>query len=198
MIGAGFTTVDPITRTRVELLEVVRNADGDDFVLECRCPAGAGPFALEHLHLSWTERFEIVSGDAQYKLNGTMGSARAGETVVMPPGQPHVHPWSAGDEDLVYRQVARFEAPNPEAVPDVFGAFATLFGLAREGKVNRRGLPRNPLQFAATLRTFVKHDGFDAQVPVPVQRVVAATLGRLAEGMGYRSSYPRYLEPAAA
>ena len=196
MIDVGFTTTEPRTQTQIEMIEVERNADGDDFILECRCPAGAGSFALEHVHLSWEERFEILSGEAQYKLDGQMATAHAGETIVMPPGQKHIHPWSVGDTELVYRQVARFEAPNAEAVSDVFGAFATLFGLTREGRVNRKGLPRNPLQFAATLRTFVKHEGFDAQVPIPVQRATAATLGRLAEALGYRSSYPRYLEAA--
>lgn len=193
MIGVGFMTTEPRTQTRFEFIEVERNADGDDFVLECRCPAGGGPWVLEHVHLSWEERFEILSGKAQYKLNGQTATAHAGETIVMPPGQKHVHPWSASDSELVYRQVARFGAPNAEAVSDVFGAFATLFGLAREGKVDKKGLPKNPLQFAATLRTLVKHEGFDASVPIPVQRALAATLGRFAEARGYRSSYPRYL-----
>lgn len=193
MIGVGFTATEPRTGTQFEFVEVERNADGDDFILECRCPAGAGPWVLEHVHLAWEERFEILAGEGQYMLDGQTATARAGETVVMPPGLKHVHPWSEGDSDLIYRQVARFEAPNAEAVSEVFGAFATLFGLAREGKVNKKGLPKNPLQFAATLRTLVKHEGFDASVPIPVQRALAATLGRLAEARGYRSSYPRYL-----
>lgn len=192
MIGVGFVTEDPRTQTQIEILEVERNADGDDFVLECRCPAASGPFALEHLHLTWDERFEILSGEAQYLLGGERGTATAGDTVVMPAGQKHVHPWSAGDTELVYRQVATFASPNEEAVHDIFGTFATLFGLAREGKVNRKGLPKHPLQFAATLRTFVKHEGYDAAVPISVQRAMAATLGRVAEAVGYRSVDPRY------
>lgn len=198
MIEAGYTTQEPRTQSHIEFISVGRNADGDDFVLECRCPAGSGPWVLNHIHLSWEERFEILSGTAQYEIDGEARTVQAGETVVVAAGQKHVHPYSAGDTELVYRQHARFDTPDPEAVDDVFGAFATLFGLAREGKVDRKGLPRNPLQFAATLRTLVKHDGFDAAVPIPVQRVVAATLGRAAEAMGYRSSYPRYLEMAEA
>lgn len=198
MIGPGFTTLDPTTQTRFEFISVEPNEDGDDFVLECRCPARAGPFALEHVHLSWEERFEILAGDAEYKLDGQVGTALPGDTVVIPAGLKHVHPWSVGDAELVYRQHARFDTPDSEAVDDVFGAFTTLFALAREGKVDRKGLPRHPLQFAATLRTFVKHEGFDAAVPIPLQRALAATLGRVAEAMGYRSSYPRYLEPLGA
>ena len=194
MIEPGFTRTNPITRSRFEILEAERNADGADFIVEWHCPADAGPSVPEHVNLSWEERFEILSGEAQYKLDGRVGTAHAGETVLMPPGRRHVHPWSAGDTELVYRQTARFEAPNAEAVSDVFGAMVTLSELAREGRVNGRGLPKNPLQFAATLRTLVKHDAFDAKVPIPVQRALAATLGRLAEALGYRSSDPQYLE----
>ena len=196
MIDVGFTTTEPRTQTRFEFIDIGRTPDGDDFTIECRCPAGSGPWILEHLHLTWDERFEIVSGKGTYTLDGQTRTATAGDIIHMPAGQKHVHPWNEGPTELVYRQTARFPTPDPEAVPDVFGAFTTLFGLAREGKVNAKGLPRNPLQFAASLRTLVKHEGFDAAVPIPVQRVMAATLGRVAEAMGYRSSYPRHLEAA--
>jgi hypothetical protein len=76
---------------------------------------------------------------------------------------------------------------------DVLGVFATINGLAREGRIGKKGLPKNPLQFAATLRTLTKHQGFDAAVPITVQRMVSATLGRFAEALGYRGAYSRYV-----
>ena len=94
---------------------------------------------------------------------------------------------------MVYRQTNKFARRSPEAVDDVIGVFATLNGLTREGKVGRRGLPKNPLQFAATLRTLVKHEGFDASVPIPVQRFLGATLGWISEALGYRAVYPRFV-----
>jgi hypothetical protein len=68
-----------------------------------------------------------------------------------------------------------------------------MSGLAREGRVGKRGLPKNPLQLAATARTLTKHRGFDATVPIPIQLALSATLGRLAEALGYRGVYERYL-----
>jgi hypothetical protein len=65
--------------------------------------------------------------------------------------------------------------------------------MTREGKLDKRGLPKNPLQFAATLRTLTKYDGYDASVPIPAQKILAATLGRLAEAIGYKAVYPQYL-----
>jgi len=38
-----------------------------------------------------------------------------------------------------------------------------------------------------------EHGGFDASVPVPHQRFVSATIGRLAEALGYHGSYPRFV-----
>jgi hypothetical protein len=93
---------------------------------------------------------------------------------------------------MVYRQTDRFGAPDPAATHDVIGAFATIADLAREGRVSRKGLPKNPLQFAASLRTLTRHGGYDAAVPIPVQKLVAGTLGRLAEMLGYRGVDPRY------
>ena len=94
---------------------------------------------------------------------------------------------------MVFRHTNEFGASTPEAVHDVIGAFATINGLAREGRIGKNGLPKNPLQAAATIRTLTKHGGFDAVLPIPLQLAVSATLGRLAEALGYRAVYDRYL-----
>jgi len=195
MIQAGFTTIDPVTMTRTIVIESDAETNGAGFTLEVTCPPMAPSHILEHLHLAWTETFEILSGRARYKLDGNTNIADAGDTIVMPANQPHVHPWNAGDKDMVYRQTTEFAQPSRAAVQDVLGAFATINGLARDGKIAKRGLPKNPLQFAATLRTLTTHGGFDAKAPIPVQRMIAATLGRIAQAVGYRGSYDKYLDP---
>ena len=111
----------------------------------------------------------------------------------MPPGVPHVHPWNTGSGVMVFRHTNEFGASTPEAVHDVLGAFATINGLAREGRIGKNGVPKNPLQAAATIRTLTKHGGFDAVLPISPQLAVSATLGRLAEALGYRAVYDRYL-----
>ncbi|MEM7416520.1 MAG: cupin domain-containing protein [Gemmatimonadota bacterium] len=193
MIRAGFETTDPITQTRSVVVEGAEETDGRGWVIEVHCPEGARPAILEHVHLTWSETFEILEGAATYRLGGEDRAAVQGDVVVMPPGVPHVHPWNTGSGVMVYRQTNDFGAANPSAVSDVLGFFATINGLAREGKIGKKGLPKNPLQFAATLRTLVKHEGFDAAVPIPIQRGTSATLGRLAEALGYRGVYQRYL-----
>jgi len=139
------------------------------------------------------ETFEILQGSAICRLGGAEHRLAAGESIVMPPKVPHAHPWNAGPGVMVYRQTNDFGASTPDAVDDVLGAFATIHGLAREGRVGKRGLPRNLLQFAATGRAYTKHGSFDAAMPILLQVGLSATLGRLAEALGYRAVYDRYL-----
>jgi hypothetical protein len=48
------------------------------------------------------------------------------------------------------------------------------------------------LQLAATLRTLGKHGGYSTRMPIATQKLLSATLGRLAEALGYRAVYARY------
>jgi hypothetical protein len=89
--------------------------------------------------------------------------------------------------------MARNEVLSKRPEWTVLGALATLNGLAREGRVGKRGLPKNPIQFVATGRIYTKHGVYDAAVPIPIQKGLAATLGPLAEALGYRGVYDRYL-----
>ena len=193
MIRAGFTIESPRTGTRTVVLKSDAETGGKGWELELRCVSNAGPDIAEHLHLNWTEKFEIVTGRAYYKLGGVRNIAQAGESFVVLPRQLHVHPWNAGETEMVYRQIDTFDRPSPEAVQDVLGTFATIAGLTREGKVGKYGRPKNPLQLAATMRTLNKHGGYDARLSIGAQNFVSATLGRLAEVLGYRAVYPRFV-----
>ncbi len=194
MIRAGFVVENPLTGSRTEVIESDAETNGQGWLLEVTCVPDARPDIAEHLHLSWTETFEIVSGSAHYKLDGAQKTLQAGESYTVLPGQTHIHPWNAGASPLVYRQRDVFGQPNAAAVQDVLGVFATVAGLARLGKVNQQGLPKNPLQLAATARTLGKYGGYDTRLPVAVQNVLSATLGRLAERLGYRGVYPQYVK----
>lgn len=192
MIRAGFVIENPLTRSRTTLLEGGAETGHTGWLLEVHCPPHAGPDIAEHLHLTWTESFEIVFGAAHYKLDGVQQTAQAGTTIVMPPGKQQVHPWNAGETELVYRQRNQFGKVAPGAAEEVLGVFATVADLARAGKVDRAGRPKHPLQLAATIKTLGKYDGYDASAPIAVQRFLAATLGSLANALGYRAVHPRY------
>ena len=193
MIHAGFTIENPTTKSRTIVVESDAETKGMGWLLEVHCAPQTKSDIPEHLHLTWTESFEIISGSAHYKLNGIQKRAEAGEKFVVLPGELHIHPWNAGDAEMVYRQTNRFEQPSPEAVQDVLGVFATRARLAREGKVDSNGRPKNPLQLGITLRTLNKYGGYDARTPMAVQNFLGATLGWLAKVLGYKAVYPQFV-----
>jgi len=192
-VNAGFEIHDALNGTRTVLIKGADEMGGRGWVLESQCPEGATPTIKPHLHMTWTETFEILQGTATCRIGDEERTLEAGDTVVVPPRTTHVHPWNTGRGVMTFRQTNDFGAVTPEAVDDVLGAFATLNGLAREGRLREDRLPRNPLQLAATLRTLTRHGGFDATAPIALQRAVSATLGRLAGMLGYRGVYDRYL-----
>jgi quercetin dioxygenase-like cupin family protein len=195
MIRAGFVIESPRTQSRTTIIQSDAETNGMGWVLEVVCAPNTPPDIEEHLHLTWTETFEIIAGTAYYKLDGEQKRLEAGGSFVVPPNSKHIHPWNAGDVPMVYRQTNQFPSPSPAAVQEVLGVFATVAELTRQGKVDlQTGRPKNVWQLMATLRTLAKHGGYDVQLPIPVQNVLAATLGRLAEAMGYRGVYPEYLQ----
>lgn len=193
MIRAGFTVENPITHSRTVVIESDLETQGMGWLIQVHCVPESGPDIAEHYHKDWTETFEIISGTAYYKLNGVQKMAQAGEKIVMPPGQLQIHPWNAGAGEMVYRQRNQFAKANPQAVQDVLGVFATVAGLAREGKVGADGRPKNPFQAAVTLRTLVKYGGYDASIPANTQYFLGATLGAFADLFGYKAVLPQYV-----
>jgi quercetin dioxygenase-like cupin family protein len=191
MIRAGFTFEHPTTKTRTVVLESDAETNGMGWLLEVTRYSKLGSDLGEHLHLTWTETFEIIKGTAQYKLDGNEKIAKAGESFVVEPRHFHVHPWNATNEELVYRQRDRFEQPNPAAVQDILGIFATRTGMARDG-IRYKGFAKLLFQ-SATIRTAIKHGNYVASPSIRMQRVLGSTLGWLGELLGYRAVQAKYV-----
>jgi mannose-6-phosphate isomerase-like protein (cupin superfamily) len=119
MLRAGFTWENPLTHSRFILVETEVETQNMGWLLEAHCVPNVMADITEHIHLSWTETFTIISGEAHFKLDGVQRTAATGEAFVVEPGQLHVHPWNAGNMELVYRQSSRFAHPSPHAVQDV-------------------------------------------------------------------------------
>jgi hypothetical protein len=61
-------------------------------------------------------------------------------------------------------------------------------GLARDGKTNRAGAPRNPLQLPLILREFEEEIYF-VRPPLVVQRMILGALAFIGRLLGYRAEY---------
>jgi mannose-6-phosphate isomerase-like protein (cupin superfamily) len=125
-IKAGFETTDPITQTRIVVVKDAEDMSGRGWVTEVYCPQGSTPF-LPHLHQTWTETFEILEGSATCLLGSDEHRMTRGESIVMPPGVPHVHPWNTGSEQMVFRHINDFGAKNVRDLHDL-GASLRIHG----------------------------------------------------------------------
>lgn len=191
MIRAGFTFEHSITKTRTVVLEAARETRDMGWLLEVSRYSAAGSDLGEHLHQTWTETFEIFKGTAKYSLDGTEGTAKAGESFVVEPGHFHIHPWNADEQELVYRQRTRFDRPNPAAIQDILGIFATRTGMIRDG-IRLKGFAKVLMQ-SATIRMATKHGNYVAKPSMAAQKLVAATLGLLGELLGYKAVQAKYV-----
>ena len=191
MIRAGFSFEHPTTKTRTVVLESDAETNGMGWLLEVTRYSKLSSDLGEHLHLTWTETFEIIKGTAKYKLDGNERIAKAGESFVVEPGHFHVHPWNANDDELVYRQRDRFAEPSPAAVQDILGIFATRTGMARDG-IRLKGFAKLLFQ-SATIRTAIKHGNYVASPSISTQKLLASTLGLLGELLGYKAVHPKYV-----
>lgn len=137
---------------------------------------------LAHVHPRQEERFEIVSGTARVRVGWRVRRARAGESVVVPAGTVH-RLWNDGEDELhvlvEFRPALRTEE-----------GFEQLFGLARDGKLSRRGFP-HPLQIAVVAKEF-RNEGRFPFLPAIAQRALIAPFAALGTRRGYRAVDPRF------
>jgi quercetin dioxygenase-like cupin family protein len=143
-------------------------------------PGGSVPLA--HVHPKQEERFEIISGTARVRVGWRKQSAGPGQTVVVPAGMIH-RLWNAGAEEL-HAVVEFHPALRTEQ------AFEQLFGLARDGKLGKRGIP-NPLRLAVMAREYSDEVAL-AFIPRRIQRAFFAVLAPAGRALGYAAFDPRY------
>jgi quercetin dioxygenase-like cupin family protein len=180
MAKAGDELVNPMTGLRTVFRKTAQETSGEllqvDWIGEPSWTTGP-----DHVHPRQEERFEVLSGRLGLRADGIERVHGAGDVIVAPAGAPHAA-WNAGDDEVHvlvdFRPALRTET-----------AFETLAGLARDGKTNRAGAPKNPLLLALVLRHYEEEIYF-VWPPLAVQRVILGALARVARLLGYRAEYP--------
>jgi quercetin dioxygenase-like cupin family protein len=182
MIRTGSVLENPVTGERLIFRQTSADTGGELVVVECIVRPG-GAVAAAHVHPAQEERFEVLRGTVGLRLGREKLTAGPGERVTVPAGTAHKF-WNAGDDEAHFvcevRPAGQFEQ-----------LVETMFGLATDGRTNRKGMP-NPLRLAVIAR----HHFGDLRLPlVPawMQRAalaMGAPIGRLC---GYGATY----EPAA-
>ena len=170
MITPGQTLENPVTGERFTFTHTASSTDGEllafDFALR---PGGAVP--LPHVHPIQTERFEVREGLMRFRVGRRTVLAGPGDVVEVAPGVAHSFA-NAGDDEARLR----VEVRPALAMEDMF---AEVVGMARAGRMNGRGMPRNLLDLADLARRYDQ----EAHAPlmgVRVQRLLLAPLVFLA------------------
>jgi quercetin dioxygenase-like cupin family protein len=178
----GQTIENPISGERIVWRETSASSGGELLAFDLELAPGAA-VAAEHRHLRQEERFAVSSGTIGLSVSGREGRLGPGEEAVVPPGTPH-HWWNAGDGTAVVRVEIR-----PALETEVF--FETLFGLARDGKTNAKGIP-GLLQIAVAYAELGESCSRLTRPPVWVQRLVLTPLAPVGRLLGRRAAYPAY------
>lgn len=179
--GAGESIENPCTGERGVLIKAPwegndRSLEADLFVQ----PGGA--VVGEHVHRNFDERFTVRAGRIAFRLDGEESVAGPGEVVEIPRGHWHDW-WNAGEDEAA----ARVWVSDGDRFLQMI---ETLFGLARDGHTNSKGLP-DPLQLAMFATEF--RDVMTLRrPPAAVQSLVFGLLRPIARARGYRGTYPQY------
>lgn len=175
MISAGQTLENPVTGERFTFTHTACSTGGEllafDFALR---PGGAVPMA--HVHPIQTERFEIVDGLVRFRIGRRRLKAGPGDVIEVAPGE--VHSFANAGESEAHLRV---EIRPALAIEEMF---AEAVAMAQAGRMNRRGIPRNPLDLAVMARKYDR----EAHAPllsIRLQRMLLAPLVFLA---GHRGS----------
>jgi quercetin dioxygenase-like cupin family protein len=181
MARSGQELNHPVTGERIVWHDVAGDTGGALLRLELFAAPG-GFVAAEHVHPNQEERFEVRAGTLGLRVDGVERVLRAGDVAVVPPGRPHAW-WNAGDDEARLLGELR-----PALRTEMF--FETFFGLAQDGKVNRKGLP-NLLQLAVLMREYPEEIRL-ARPSAGMQKALFGPLALAGRLLGYRGWYPRY------
>jgi quercetin dioxygenase-like cupin family protein len=178
VITTGQTLTNAVTGETLVFRTTSADSNGERVVVETFVEPN-GAVAAAHVHPAQDELFEVLGGEVEFRLGKQTVVAKPGDRVLVPAGTPHRF-------RNLGKETAHFVCEVTPAL-EFEQLIETMFSLAADGKVNRKGLP-NPLRLAVIAR----HHFGDVRLPFPpawLQRLglgLGAPLGRL---IGYRATY---------
>jgi quercetin dioxygenase-like cupin family protein len=182
MAKAGEVMVNEVTGLRTIFRKTAADTDGELLQVDWIGGPGwsAGP---KHVHRKQLERFTVISGTLGVHVDGAEAIYGPGEVAEAPAGVVHTA-WNAGAAGEEVHALVEFEPALSSEVP-----LETLAGLARDGKVNKAGIPKNPFRLALLVHDY-EDELYLASPPLFVQRAIFGPLAFLGRVLGYRAEYP--------
>jgi hypothetical protein len=126
-----------------------------------------------HFHPRQEERFEVLAGDVQFRVEGRPRRATRGDRLVVPPGVRHSFKNTGGSEARLAVEV--------EPALELQAFLEEAAALARAGKYTRRGIPKGlgaALELAELVERY-REVTVMAFPPPPLHGVLVSPLARL-------------------
>ena len=186
MINPGDTLVNSVTGEELTFVETAASTGGE-YVEVVAVVQPGGFVASAHVHPKQSEAFTVVEGTLDLRVGKDRVRLTAGESATVEAGTAHKF-WNDGDEPVVFTckisPALQFES-----------LIESMFGLARDGKTNRKGMP-NPVRMASIARA---HRDVIRLAGVPAWLQDLGTLGAmpLAKIAGYGATYDAKTKPVA-
>lgn len=159
------TIENPVIGDRVTFVRTSGETGGEVTELLVELAPGGGNEL--HYHTSFTESFTPLDGQLGVQIGMDRRLIDPGETATVPPGVVHRF-FNAADRPVRFKGEARPGTLGSEQFVQI------AYGLARDGLVNRRGLPRNLTHIALLMEMG------DMRAPGIMFRVLRPLLGWLA------------------
>lgn len=166
MITPGQTLSNPVTGERFTFTDTAAGSGGELLAFELALREG-GSVPIPHVHPIQTERFEVLEGHVRFRIGLRHRLAAPGDVVVVEPGVVHGFANVGAGE-------ARMRVEVRPAL-QMEQMFAEVIAMAEEGRMNRRGLPRSPLELAALARRY-DQEAHAPWIGVGMQRLLLAPL----------------------
>jgi quercetin dioxygenase-like cupin family protein len=181
--AAGLPRVseNPITGVRHTFLVTGEETGGEYARVRAELPPRA-PGPPMHFHLSYTESFEVLEGrlDLCVGKNNHVVLA-SGQSAFAPLEVPHRF-WNATDEPTVFEAEIRPAATFEKAI-------RAGDGMARDGRTNEKGVPRNLFELALA---YELAESYLTGMPLFLQRGIFGMLAKIARLRGYDPEFSEY------
>jgi mannose-6-phosphate isomerase-like protein (cupin superfamily) len=185
MSRSGDTIVNPVTGERIIYRKTAAETNGQllqfDYFMK---PHSKGLATIAHTQPKLEQRMEVLEGTMTYTMgrNKVKKTLSKGEKVTIPRDVTHSL-WNESSEEL--HILDEYSPPL-----NIQKFFETMYGLARDGKVNRNGLP-NLLQISLQASFYTNEVGAGSSSQ-KFLFAVSRLFVPIAKGRGYEPWYSKY------
>lgn len=183
MAFRGKEVTNPVSGQSIRFLNTSVDTDGSLLEMETSFAAHSQE-PVAHYHPYQKEVFTVLEGKIQVRVNKEIRELKQGEVLHMKPNMVHSM-WNPFDTPAKVHWTVQ-----PALGTEYF--FETGMGLANEGKVDKKGMPKL-LQSVLLLDRF-KREFRLGKPSYTIQTMLLKSLSPIAKLVGYKAVYEKYID----